>query len=526
MSRSALRSASHRLSPRRSHGPGRSAGVLSPRWASVALPWLAVASLAIGLSVSGIVGAAAVHAAQPEEADAARQRANAARIAAQERCKSDPALHGAWVANLRPDPADDKKWLVDILVESDAAADQRQALESLLKSDVAIAGEIRIPVRKLVAQLQKRLEERFKKRGTFIAGAYVSETDTGVLQLSLFGRVPAVGEQDVAESECVTLMEADPAWYDGEPTKKRLLPESRTLLGPAWDEDTEAAANKVYERLKNDADARGIWLELSECRDHLGKFSHYDVSTWVDPTRADAQRKTIAELLKLLEPRTSQIVQETAAPLSQLLETFNLHLSSHSRFDGCYIDDAHFERQKNSLVGAVLVLRGRVTRESLNDAIQGQVCEPWLQQDPTWNVPAGQVVFGRPEFRVVEPITWRAAEFFEYGYSLYRQHDYAGAADAFGRAVIDAPRTSEYRYWQILALQQAGESDRAYGHMLALVNRQPLPVTNAAVVRSLERIQGHARQELLRLRRKAESQYYLDKRMQRDSAPPEQGRRA
>ncbi len=202
-------------------------------------------------------------------------------------------------------------------------------------------------------------------------------------------------------------------------------------------------------------------------------------------------------------------------PSRAFIDSLNVQLTAHSRFDGCRVDEATYEPDASTPQKVTLVLRGRVPLAELGDVIANQIARPTLEQDAAFKTEGLQIAGVRHEFRKIEPQHWRAKEFFQHGHSLYFQHDFAAAADAFQQAAIDSPRTTEFRYWHILALQQSGQTDRAYAYMLALVNRNPLPVTDVAIVRSLERVQGPVRVELLRLRRKAEAEYHLDRRLQR-----------
>ncbi|MFO0870543.1 MAG: hypothetical protein U0935_16570 [Pirellulales bacterium] len=494
---------------------GRPVSGSSLRLAAGAALWLTGVLSGVALAQPGPAGAPA--AGQPEQATL---RANELRIAAQQACKDQPALHGAYPHNFREDPTRPGRWMVDLIVDSGAAGPQRAALEKLLQGEVRIGQQRALPVRQLVQQLQKRMETRFGQKGRFIQGAWCQETDSGVLQLALYGRVPEAGLQDAVVQECSLLMDESPVWYDADPAKKWLLPEGRTLQGPAWlERATQLAAEEIYRQLREDETLRGAWMEIAECRDHAGKFIGYDVATWSDSPRAAAQRAAMKKLADRYLGDRYLLVQERTVPLSRLLQAVNLLLEAHAKYDGCWIEDAHFEPQPNSLRGAILVLRGRIARQPLADQIIGNICVPWMKADASWSDGAGQFFVENPDLQVVDPVLGRAARFFEAGFEKFQAGQFDEAATAFRNAIVDAPRTTEYRYWRILALLQAGRRSEAYEHMLALVNRKPLPVADRAVLRSLESVQGTVRIDLIALRRQAESVFYLDKRLRTPAVP-------
>ena len=453
------------------------------------------------------------------DADQARRDADQARIAAQSACKQLPELHGAWVVNQREDAGTPGCWLADVILDKSVAVQQRAKLESLLGNRLKIERETRVPLQALLAALRMRLRERFGREGHFLQGAYVQETEAGVLQLTLYGRVPEAGLHEVAVSECSALMDADPAWNGASAGEKLLLPDGRAMLGPAWDKTTEAVAKRLHAELANGASLRGAWVELAECRDHLERFVQYDVYVWTDGQRTAALTSAVEDALKRLVERPFEVVQRRTVPLSGLLDGVNLVLEAHARFDGCRVDEAHFEPQEGSLSGAIVVLRGRVTRPELIDVIAGQIASPTVRSDLAWQASAGQFFVERPDLQVVEPIAFRGVRFFERGFEQYRSGDYAAAAESFRNAMLDAPRTVEYRYWRILALMRTGQRAEAFDHMLALVYHRPMPELDRTTVRSLQSVQGAARMELIELRRQAESRYYLDRRLRAPARP-------
>ncbi|MFM7071515.1 MAG: hypothetical protein ACKO38_06935, partial [Planctomycetota bacterium] len=218
-------------------------------------------------------------AAQPvvEDADQARRQADQARIETQAACKRQPELHGAWIVNQREDASAPGRWLADVILDQSIAAQQRAQIETLLAGRLKIERETRVPLRSLLAALRVRLRERFGREGQFLQGAYVQETEAGVLQLTLYGRVPEAGLHEVAVSECSALMDADSAWNGPTAGEKLLLPDGRAMLGPAWDKTTEAVAKQLQAELANQSELRGAWVELAECRDHLERFLSYDI---------------------------------------------------------------------------------------------------------------------------------------------------------------------------------------------------------------------------------------------------------
>lgn len=460
-------------------------------------------------------------AAQPGvvDADQARRQADQARIETQAACKRLPELHGAWIVNQREDANAPGRWLADVIVDQSVAAQQRALLETLLGGRLKIERETRVPLQSLLAALRVRLRERFGREGHFLQGAYVQETEAGVLQLTLYGRVPEAGLHEVAVSECSALMDADSAWNGPTAGEKLLLPDGRAMLGPAWDKTTEAVAKRLQAELANQSELRGAWVELAECRDHLERFLNYDIYVWTDGPRSTALNAAVDGALKRLVERPFEVVQRKTVPLSGLVDGVNLVLEAHSRFDGCRVDEAHFEPQQGTLSGAIVVLRGRVTRQELVDVIAGQIASPAVRADTTWQAGAGQFFVERPDLQTVEPIAFRGVRFFEQGFEQFRRGEFSAAADSFRNASLDAPRTSEYRYWRILALIRAGQRSQAFDHMLALVYHRPMPELDRTLVRSLESVQGAARLELIELRRQAESRYYLDRRLRAPARP-------
>jgi hypothetical protein len=509
---------------------------LSRRWRRFALTLLTLASLGIVATAPSPIDLSLRAHAQPAlaqpalaqpvvaqpagvDVDEARRQADQARFEGQAACKRLPELHGAWIVNQREDAATPGRWLADVIVDKSAAARQRAQLATLLGSRLKIERETRVPLQSLVAALRVRLRERFGREGHFLQGAFIQETEAGVLQLTLYGRVPEAGLNEVAVSECSSLMDADPAWNGPVAGEKLLLPDGRAMLGPAWDKTTESLGKQLYADLANESGLRGAWVELAECRDHLERFLNYDVYVWTDGQRSSALNTAVDAALKRLVSRPYEVVQRKPVPLGRLLDGVNLVLEAHARFDGCRVDDAHFEPQQGSLSGAIVVLRGRVTRTEMIDQIAGQIASPALRDDATWQAGAGQFFVERPDLQVIEPIAFRGVRFFEQGFEQYGRGEYLAAAESFRNAALDAPRTLEYRYWRVLALLQGGRRAEAFDHMLALVYHRPMPELDRTTVRSLESVQGAARMELIELRRQAESRYYLDRRLRAPARP-------
>ncbi len=406
-----------------------------------------------------------------------------------------------------------------MILDKSVAARQRGQLAALLGGRLTIERETLVPLQSLMAALRGRLRERFGREGHFLQGAYIQETEAGVLQLTLYGRVPEAGLHEVAVAECSTLMDADPAWNGPAAGEKLLLPDGRAMLGPAWDKATEGVAKQLHAELANEMALRGAWVELAECRDHLERFLNYDVYVWTDGQRSAGLNAAVDAALKRLVERPYEVVQRKPVPLGRLLDGINLVLEAHARFDGCRVDEAHFEPQQGTLSGAIVVLRGRVTRDELINQITGQIASPALRNDAAWLAGAGSFFIERPDLQVIEPIAFRGVRFFEQGFEQFGRGEYLAASESFRNAMLDAPRTAEYRYWRVLSLLRAGRRAEAFDHMLALVYHRPMPELDRTTVRSLESVQGAARIELIELRRQAESRYYLARRLRVPARP-------
>ena len=96
-------------------------------------------------------------------ADELTRRANDVRIAVQLACEQRTDLHGAWIYNLRLDPNRPGYWMVDLIVDSASAQNQRQIINGLLKNELQIGSQTSLPFGPLLAALRSRLESRFGK---------------------------------------------------------------------------------------------------------------------------------------------------------------------------------------------------------------------------------------------------------------------------------------------------------------------------------------------------------------------------
>jgi hypothetical protein len=442
-----------------------------------------------------------------------------------EACK-DPALHGAYVFRWEPDdaPGGENRLKVEVLVESSRAAEQLQTLKNLLGPQVRITRHHPLPLRKLLADLRPMVEARLKMKGSFVQGGYFSPTvmkdSTSDPELILYGRLAndTHGEQII--DECSKLMDEEPAWnrIANPPASLAIAPVNKGLRKYAPSPKMKEDATRVHHALWEDERLHGVWAELAECFDHEEDFLYYDVYVRVDARRAAQQRREIRKLLDQLG-RRYKVVDDVALPLSELLATINLNIEARPGFEGCLVEDAYYAPLENQETGANVVLLGRVSQQEQRDMIVEKAFAPAMEGDLRWKPFLADFVPDPRELAIEEPSIERARYLYSEGMEQFWQHRFDAASRAFEYASVDAPSMIEYRYWRILSLMKMGRSQDAYDLMVAVVRRGISPPDYRRVMRSLERVQGPARIQMLELENRARREFYTVRRINNPSRP-------
>jgi hypothetical protein len=152
-----------------------------------------------------------------------------------------------------------------------------------------------------------------------------------------------------------------------------------------------------------------------------------------------------------------------------------------------------------------MVLSGKVAEDGVRQQRQwiAELCSALLQLDSAWEPYAGEFATVAQDMAVIPPSPERGQMLFGRGIEFFWRRQYDAAWNAFHLAALDAPERLSYRYWQILAEIRLGRTEEATDHLVALISRSPTPTRYREVLKSLERIQGPLRSELMRLEARA-----------------------
>jgi tetratricopeptide (TPR) repeat protein len=451
-------------------------------------------------------------------------------------CRTDAALHGAWV-RLEPDVeasnAAEIKFRAHVLVDADHAAEQLPQVQKLLDG-LRLSHRPRMvepvrhaPLSRLVPLLQAAAERASGKRGCYVRGAYYAvqhdETGNEIFVVKPFGRLENERQLD-AVLDCFARQVDRAEWDDYRAySGASLRPVVDQLAIRGASPRLIQAYRDLDDALANDVVLKGVRIELAECLDHMGQFTHYDVYQYVTQGRAEAQRAKLAALLPQRLGDHCQVMADEVVPLERLIHRLNLAVEGRTTLNGCWVDGAYFGGAYSELPAAAeapaggnvqrqskLVLYGQIT--SQQDGHQrewiAELAGALVQLDPEWRDYAGEFAVVADGMTAMAPSLGRGQALYGHGLAMFRSGRFEEAWRAFHYASLEAPDSLPYRYWRILAELQLGRREEALDHMIALVGRDITATKQLQVARSLHRIQGPLRMELLRLEARARFEYY------------------
>ena len=292
--------------------------------------------------------------------------------------------------------------------------------------------------------------------------------------------------------------------------------------------DVNVIDRQIARAMRENVRLHGAWLfvELESSPDAAApdKFLFRRV---LDVNRAAAQRQELDGLVRAWAPQGGYRVdaqQDRAYPFSELLAELRLAVETEPSLGGCAIADGYYAADANDPSKLNLMLRGRIAKEGQDVEIEA-LCGRLMRADPDWVRPAEQsssaenppaadfvpllVSPKSAELKVVEPSEANGRWFYGTGVNRFWRGDYAAAAQAFQQAALESPRKLQYHYWWVLSDLAGGDAALARRRMAAAIQRfrdadfdrqSPEYVT---VVRSLERVQGPLRRQLLKLETEA-----------------------
>ena len=457
-------------------------------------------------------------------------------------CKSDAALHGAWVRFEADEEATTGfKFKARVLVDTDRQQEQLQHVQSLLDRlqlgySPRIATPIyRAPLSQLIPRLQAAALSAIGKPGCYVRGLYYAlETDQEgkvkkdqqgnvTMVVEPFGRTEDEEQWDAVVS-CFERETSSAEWADFEAFASYT---PRILRGQLAIRRASPRMVQAYrwldEALATDPVLKGARVELAECLDHRDELSHFDVYQYVTDDRAEAQRAKLSQMLAERLGDSCQVRVDAAVPLVRLINRLNLVIESRPSLNGCWVEGAYFAGEYPQLPapgkghGTVagprqpkMVLYGQVADEQLGKqrAWIAELAGALVRLDPDWKHYAGEFATVADELAVVLPSPGRGQVLFGQGVTMFWNRRYEDAWRAFHYATLEMPESLAFRYWRILAEMQLGRTADAQDHLVAMVGRSSTPTAYLEVIKSLHRVQGPLRAELLRLESEARLLFY------------------
>lgn len=269
----------------------------------------------------------------------------------------------------------------------------------------------------------------------------------------------------------------------------------------------------------------GAWLYVQRAAadepDSPGKLVFRRV---LDRSRAAAQQTELARLIAAWAPQGGYEVlaeQDLLLPFSQLMAELQLAVETEPRLGGCMVSGGYYEADKSEPGKLNLVLQGRIAKEGQDVEIEA-LCGRIMRAHPAWVKLAGDqaaadaadfipllITPNSAELKVVEPSEANGRWFYGVGLRHFWRGDYHRAARSFRQAVLESPGKLQYCYWWILSDLAVGDQPLARRRMLTAVQRfrdsdfDRQSPDYVAVVRSLERVQGPLRRQLLKLETQA-----------------------
>lgn len=286
--------------------------------------------------------------------------------------------------------------------------------------------------------------------------------------------------------------------------------------------DVNVLDREIAREMRDEATLRGAWLYVEQTpavdEDSPGKLTFRRV---LDRSRAEAQRKELARIIAAWAPAGSYEIisqDDRLYPFSELMAELRLAVETEPRLGGCLIAGAYYAPDKSEPGKLNLVLQGRIAREGQDVEIES-LCGRIMRSDPAWVKLAGEpapadgaadfvplsITPNSAELKVVEPSESNGRWFYGAGLRHFWRGDYRRASPSFRQAVLESPRKLQYYYWWILSDLAAGDKTLARRRMQTAVRRfrdsdfDRQSPEYIAVVRSLERVQGPLRRQLLKL---------------------------
>lgn len=263
-----------------------------------------------------------------------------------------------------------------------------------------------------------------------------------------------------------------------------------------------------------------------------GPATEFLIYRTLDRGRAAAQRQELDKFVANWFPAGHyRVVKEgdREYPFSELFGQMQDWIEARADLQGCLIAGGYLKSTTQQRDAALeLRLTGRYAGGNQNDRIEA-TCGELMRLNPIWVRPSPQgpglssasqadpvdsfkqtvllqISPNVSELVEVPPSDEQGRWFYSQGMNLYFQGRFHDAAAVFRRAAVESPSKLEYQYWRVLCELAAGDSQRAYNHLRAVVRIHGVdPQTSQyqRVIHSLERVQGPLRLELMRLEAQA-----------------------
>lgn len=318
-----------------------------------------------------------------------------------------------------------------------------------------------------------------------------------------------------------------PAWLIALACLAPCIP-SLLFAAPPAGFDVNVIDREIARAMRENVGLHGAWLFVEpESSPDAAAPDKFRFRRVLDGSRAAAQRQELDGLVRAWAPQGGYRIeaeQDRAYPFSELLAELRLAVETEPSLGGCTIAGGYYAADANDPSKLNLMLRGRIAKEGQDVEIEG-LCGRLMRADPAWVKPAEQggsaanppaadfvplaISPKSAELKVVEPSEPNGRWFYGAGMNRFWRGDYAAAAQAFQQAALESPRKLQYHYWWILSDLARGDAALARRRMATAVQRfrdadfdrqSPEYVT---VVRSLERVQGPLRRQLLKLETEA-----------------------
>lgn len=302
---------------------------------------------------------------------------------------------------------------------------------------------------------------------------------------------------------------------------------SRSSAAPPAAFDINVLDREIGREMRDNPKLHGAWLfvEQESAADAPGKFHFRRV---LDRSRAASQRQELDRLIRAWAPQGGYRLdakEDREYPFSELLAELRVSVETEPRLGGCMILDGYLAADANDPSKLNLMLRGRIAKEGQDVEIES-LCGRLMRAEPAWVKPAAadEASASNPpdadfvplavspksaELNVVEPSEANGRWFYGVGMNHFWRGEYAQASQSFRQAALESPRKLQYHYWWILSDLAQGNLQLARRRMATAIERfrdsdfDRQSPEYLAVVRSLERVQGPLRRQLLKLETEA-----------------------